>query len=174
MTPDLLAELARYPAFPPSAATLIGVGGIEAAAKLIAAWPGQDVPMPVYPGGVGDAGKRLWRRLVNLIGEDAAEKLVLHFAGDDMHVPNLKIVLQQRTAEQIRAEFDRMVAGGAMSGREAVFELGARYHLSRRAVEAILKKPSINVAPQPVEQIAGRAKKKIVMKPIDDAQGCLF
>lgn len=172
MTPELLAELARYPAFPPSAATLIHVAGIDAAAKLISAWPGQDVPMPAAPGGMLAAGRRLWQRLVDVVGADAATCLVQHYGGEDMLVPNLKIVINQRAHQLIRLEFDAMVAEG-ISSRVAVFELGIKYHLSRKAVEKVLKQASLDVTPANVPAQATRAR-KMVVKKIDETQGSLF
>jgi hypothetical protein len=173
MTPELLAELARYPAFPPSAATLIHVAGLDAAARLIGAWPGQDVPMPKAPGGSNDASRRLWQRLVDIVGADAAARLVLHYTGDDMLVPNLKIVATQRAHERIRIEFDALVAEG-ISGRVAVFELGIKHHLSRKAVEKVLKSPSLAITPATMPSAPAVKQRKLTVKPIDEAQGSLF
>lgn len=169
MTPELLAELARYPAFPPSAATLIELVGIEATARLIGAWPGQDVPMPRSAGGASAAGRRLWQRLVDTVGADAAGRLVAYYRGDDMLIPNLKTVATQRVHELIRVEFDALVAEG-VSGRVAVFELGIKYNLSRKVIEKVLKSPSLDIKPAAVQRPA-RARK---IKPIDDAQKSLF
>lgn len=172
MTPELLAELARYPAFPPSAATLMHVAGIDAAAKLIGAWPGQDVPMPGVPGGTQAAGRRLWQRLVDVVGTNAATRLVQHYAGTDMLVPNLKLVIQQRSHELIRHEFDAMIRAG-VTGRVAVFELGIKYQMTRKTIEKVLKSPSLAIEPANLQAPTQRAR-KIVIKPVDEAQGTLF
>lgn len=173
MTPELLAELARYPAFPPSASTLISVAGLEAAAKLIDAWPGADVPMPRTPGGAGAAGRRLWQRLVDVVGDAAAALLVKHYRGDDMLVPNLKLVTTQRAHELLRVEFDAMIGEG-VSARVAVFELGIKFNLSRKAVEKVLKSPSLDIVPASLQAKAPPRVRKLVLKPVDDAQGLLF
>lgn len=173
MTPGLLEELSRYPAFPASAKVLIQLVGVDVTAKLIGAWPGQDVPMPAVVGGGNDAGRRLWHALSELIGTGAAEILVRHFGGEDMLVPNLRIVFTQRQREVIRREFDAMVADGA-SGRVAVFELGVRHGLSRKSIELVLKQESTGIEPKAPLSISTRPRKPRLQGGVDMAQGSLF
>ena len=58
MTPQLLAELSRLPLFPRSARDLIRVAGLEGAAQIITAWPGQQFPVPAVVGGGTFAARR--------------------------------------------------------------------------------------------------------------------
>lgn len=129
--------------------------------------------MPAVVGGGNDAGRKLWRNLVELVSEPNATALVRHFGGEDMLVPNLRIVFTQRQREVIRREFDAMVTTAGISGRVAVFELGVKHGLSRKSIELILKQPSTGVEPQ-TPRIADARSRKRRAQPVDMAQGSLF
>ena len=141
MTPALLAELSRLPLFPRSARELIEVAGLEAAALLITAWPGQVWPVPARVGGGNPAGVRRWAQLVEIVGEPAAARIVHWCPGGELFVPNLKEVLWSRNQDLIRADFDRLTTTGGYSVREAIFELGIKYGCSHTAVDRALKRP---------------------------------
>lgn len=141
MTPELLAELSRLPLFPRSARDLIRVAGMEGAAQLVTAWPGQQFPVPAVIGGGNPAGARRWGQLVEIVGEPVATRIVKWEPGADLYIPSLKEVVWSRTQDQIRAEFDRLTTTGGYSVREATFELGLKYGCSRTAIENALAKP---------------------------------
>ncbi len=141
MTPALLAELSRLPLFPRGARDLIRVAGLEGAAQLVTAWPGQQFPVPAVIGGGNPAGARRWGQLVDIVGEPVATRIVKWAPGADLYIPSLKEVAWSRTQDQIRAEFDRLTTTGGYSVREATFELGLKYGCSRTAIENALARP---------------------------------
>lgn len=145
MTPELLLTLSRYPLFPRTAADLVRVTGLEAAAAIISAWPGQEWPIPMRIGGHGPRGERRWAQLVEVAGEDAARRIVAWGGGGMLIVPNLKEVKHQRDQELIRSRYDTLIRDG-FSFPEAVFELGVSFGLTGRAVEKIIKAPNLNLA----------------------------
>lgn len=145
MTPQLLAELSRYPLFPRTAVDLIRIAGVEAAAELIKAWPGQEWPCPVNSKGSNARGKRRFDQLVEIVGESAAKAIVKHYGGGMLSVPNLKVVQHQRSQELIRAEYDALTRKG-YSSPEAVFELGIKFNFNGRAIERIIRQPDAELA----------------------------
>lgn len=159
MTPDMLAELSRLPLFPRTARDLVRVAGIEAAAQLITAWPGQEWPVPARIGGGTAAGTRRWAQLVEIVGETAAARIVRWCPGGVLFVPNLKEVVWSWTQDRIRAEFDALTTRQGYSAREAIFELGIKYGCTRAAVKRAMKQP---------DNVLGEAA---AMAP---AQGALF
>lgn len=174
MTPKLLDELSRYPAFPDTARKLIAVAGIDAAAALIAKWPGQEPSIPSQVGGSKSTRSQyLWSRLVDVIGYPAAAKIVEHFRGADLQIPNCKAVISQYANETIRAKFDQMTARGAMSSRDAVFELGIEYCLARKTIERIIKRPSFGVT-NPLHALTEQKSRSRSSATLNDAQGSLF
>lgn len=150
MAPELLTELSRYPLFPKTAVDLIRIAGIEAAAALITAWPGQEWPVPVRVGGATDKGARRYEQLVEIVGADSAGRIIRHYGGGMLVVPNLKVVLHQLHQEQIRQEYDGLIRGG-YSSPEAVFSLGVKFNLNGRAIERIIRQPDAKLV-QPVGQ----------------------
>lgn len=154
MTPELLTELSRFPAFPKGAVDLVRVAGIEAAAALIKAWPGQEWPCPVRVGGANERGVRRYEQLVEIVGDAAARRIVQWCGGGMLIVPNLKAVLHQRAQAMIRSEYDELIRTG-YSSPEAVFSLGIKFNLNGRAIERIIRQPDTELTP-----------------PI--GQGCLF
>lgn len=150
MTPELLAELSRYPLFPKTAVDLVRVAGIEAAAMLIKSWPGQEWPVPSCVGGGNDKGARRWEQLVELVGADAARRIVREWGAGMLIVPNLKVVRHQRNQAHIRDEYDSLIRLG-YSSPEAVFSLGIKYNFNGRAIERIIRQPETELA-QPLGQ----------------------
>lgn len=146
MTPELLAELSRYPMFPRTAVDLIRVAGIDGAAALITAWPGQEWPAPKWPGGSTAQGARRWDQLVEIVGGDIAKRIIKWCGGSMLIVPNLKMVLHQRNQAVIRSEYDALIRGG-YSSPEAVFELGIKFKFNGRAIERIIRQPDAELTP---------------------------
>lgn len=149
MSPEDLADLARLPLFPRTAAELIRVAGLDAAAALIAAWPGQEFAVPRRVGGGNAAGERIWERLVEIVQYEAAKRIVTHWGGQYLEIPNCKEVLWSRDQDRIRADFDRLTGQEGYSHRDAVFKLGIRYRVTGRCIEGVLKRPdNAREAPQ--------------------------
>lgn len=143
VTPELLSELSRLPLFPRTAAELVRVVGLDAAASLIAAWPGQEFPVPLLGGRRSPLGMRRFDQLVEIVGDTAARAIVKHWGGLKLSIPNLKEVRWQLRQQQIRSEYDRLTAGG-YSHPEAVFELGIAHGVTGRAIELVLKRPNVS------------------------------
>jgi len=152
MTVEELEELARYPAFPKTASDLIRVAGTSAAAALISAWPGQEWPVPVRVGGGNNNGAVRYAQLLEIVGANAAQRIIDWAGGGLLIVPNLKAVIAQRDHDQIRARYDVLIIQG-YSSRDAVFDIGIAYGIAQRTVEKIIKRPDCE---------------------LKQAQGCLF
>lgn len=150
MTPELLLELARLPMFPRTAAELIRVAGLEAAAGLIAAWPGQEFPIPKVVGGGNRHGERRWEQLVEIVGEVAAKRIVAWGPGSKLCIPNCKEVIWADAQDKIRTEYDGLITQG-YSSPEAVFELGIKWRVTGTTVENIVKRPNNVKAEPPVQ-----------------------
>ncbi len=73
------------------------------------------------------------------VGEDAARRMVEKFAGINLAIPNLKMVIWSHNKDAIRQEFDQMTMLGGLSSPAAVFELGVKYRVCARTVEKLLK-----------------------------------
>lgn len=139
MTPEFLRVLSLRSDFPNTAGILVRTLGIETSARLIAAWGGQEWPVPARKGGGTAAGARRYERMVELVGEAAACLMVNEFGSEILKVPNLKNTIWKYHREQIREEFDALTMKGGMSSPAAVFELGVKYGVAGRTVEKILK-----------------------------------
>lgn len=150
MTPELLSELSCYPAFPKNAVDLIRIAGMDGAAALISAWPGQEWPCPIRIGGGNDKGVRRYEQLVEVVGDSTARRIVQCFGGGMLIVPNMKVVMRQRAQALIRSEYDELIRTG-YSSPEAVFSLGIKFNLNGRAVERIIRRPDMELS-QPIGQ----------------------
>jgi len=145
VSPELLLELSRYPLFPRTAADLIRVAGLEGAARLISAWPGQEWAVPVRVGGATAKGRAKYAYLCEVVGEPAAQRIVAWCGGGTLLVPNLKEVKHSRAQQLLRGEYDTLLIKG-YSSPEAVFELGIKFDLAARTVEKIIKRPESELA----------------------------
>lgn len=151
MTPELLADLSRLPLFPRTAAELIRIAGLDAAARLISAWPGQEFPVPLHGARRNDKGERRFDRLAEIVGEPVALAIVRHWGGLKLTVPNCKEVLWTWRQDRIREAYDELTGKKGYSHPEAVFELGVSYGVTGRCVELVLKRPDNPQTPQPVQ-----------------------
>lgn len=174
MTPELLLELSRFPAFPETAKTLIRLVGAEAAAKLISRWPGQEPEVPTRRSIESGRARQVFDRLVDLIGEAAAWVIVDELNGGELQIPNCKLVIRQHGQEVIRVRYDEMTTSGGMSHRDSVFELGIEFNIAARSIERILNSPGTGVAvdaPRPKKRICSVRSAKA---KFDEQQGSLF
>ena len=58
--------------------------------------------MPMVIGGATEAGRERYRRMVDTVGEDAARRMVEKFAGINLAIPNLKMVIWSHNKDAIR------------------------------------------------------------------------
>ena len=151
MTPEFLLELSRLPLFPRTARELVELIGVAPTAALIAAWPGAAWPVPVVIGGGNAAGRLRYAQLGEIVGDGAAERIVRHWGGTELNVPNLKEVIWSYNQDRIRAEFDHLTTRGGYSRREAVFELGLKFGVTAKAIDSALARP-MNPCVEPVAQ----------------------
>ena len=138
MTPAFLQELSGHQKSPSSAAEIIRVAGIDAAARLISAWGGQQWPVPVRAGGSTPDGVRRYAALVNVVGEPAAQRIVEHWSGGRISVPNMKEAKYRHIGRLIRAEFDVLTTRHGRGANETIFELGIKYGLTYKGVRNAL------------------------------------
>jgi hypothetical protein len=150
MTPAQLARFVRYPGFPASARRLVTVAGLDAAARLISAWPGQEWPVPSVEGSGTATGVKRWAQLVEIVGEDAARRIICHYRGDRLYIPRCDVAATLAGRESVRADYARLTsrAGGASHG-EAVYALGLKYGRTGRWIERIVNRPAEEAAPAP-------------------------
>jgi hypothetical protein len=144
MTPAELHALRHLSGFPESATALIRVVGLEAAAALITAWPGQKAPIP-FPSSVQG---RWYARLEEVVGGPAAMSICRYYGGGELYVPTLHRVRGAIERDAIRAEFDRRTAEGE-SYTDAVFALGLQFKRTSRDIERALGQPDTPPAPVP-------------------------
>lgn len=137
MTPEQLKTLSSQPKFPATATELIRIAGLEAAAKFITAWPGQEFPVPLRRYGFGE---RRFTQLQMIVGEVAALAIVSHWGSQRLHIPSCKQALANLRRARLCADYDRLITSGRYSHPEAVFELGISYGISGRVVERTLKR----------------------------------
>ncbi|MDR3322980.1 MAG: hypothetical protein LBS89_02115 [Zoogloeaceae bacterium] len=140
MSPETLHALRNLPVFPTSAELLIQVIGIEAAARLITAWPGQSfpVPSPALVRGVLRVGGPQHARLRDVVGSVAAEKIIRHWRGSDLYIPSCKEAIAARARDHYRARFDELTGRG-YSYTHAVFEIGIQFGVTGKTIEKALK-----------------------------------
>ena len=144
MTPETLLELSALPQFPRTAAELMRIAGLHAAARLIGAWRGQEFPVPLHRRRTAPSERR-YAQLAEIVGEAVAGRIVAHWGGQILYVPNCKEALTARNHDRIRAEFDRLTVIQGYSQPEAVFELGLFYDLTGKEIQNVLKQPDNEV-----------------------------
>lgn len=137
MTPSQLLDLG--PLLPQSARDIIQVAGIDAAAQLMTAWPGQEFLVPKRENS-NPRGARRYAMLAEIVGEPAARAIMAHWGGRFLIIPNCKEAIWARTQDHIRADFD-LLTGEGYSAREAVFELGIKYGVTGRCIDKVLSRP---------------------------------
>lgn len=140
MTPEELQDLATRPKFPQTAADLIHIAGLEAAARLISAWPGQEFPVPVCGSRRNAQGERRFHQLTQIVGPWAAGRIAAHWGGEKLSIPNCKEAKWARQQEKIRIEYDQLTGKQGYSHPDAIFEIGIAHNVSGRCVELVLKR----------------------------------
>lgn len=142
MPPDKLtgADLLKYRAYLPRRVNeMLVFFGVEATATLLNTYRGKTVSVSR---GITQQGKRTNQHIINLIGEQAANRFCVFAVDYARHFPMPRCAaLYQRIAyERITAEFDRMTAGSdGVSANHAANLLAERYGYSYRHILRILK-----------------------------------
>jgi hypothetical protein len=112
MTPAELQSLRHLPHFPAAAASLVAAVGVEAAAALMTAWPGQRFPVPARLGGATRPGEANWARLADVAGEAAAAVIVRLWGGQDLYIPTCAAATRSVRHDDVRRMFDRLTHEG--------------------------------------------------------------
>jgi hypothetical protein len=144
MTPAQLAALYAQPGFPAFARELIRVAGLEAAAALIDAWGGQEWRVPSVVGGGTHRGKQRWAALAEIVGEDAAERIVGAWPGEYIFIPFCAAAKGKALEAVLKKEYDALTTQG-WSHRDAVFHLGTKFRKNYRSIEKIINRPTIEI-----------------------------
>ena len=92
------------------------------------------------PHGTIKPGQDYLASLANVVGDEAAKKLVQKYSGDQVYIPNCKDALVKARDKQLIADRN-FLAKGDMSERDIVAILVTRYNISDRQIWKILKKP---------------------------------
>lgn len=141
---DDLRALAHL--LPPSAVELARAVGAEAAAALMRELPGVQILVP-RRADANPAGARRHAQLAAIVGADAMPALLAHYGGGALDIPLCVAAAVEKRNRWIRARFDFLTSrrGGAISRRQAVYELGLElagvrrgltYRQIERAIEA--------------------------------------
>jgi hypothetical protein len=133
---------------PDSAQRLVALIGLPATVVLVEKHGGKEVRLYVR----GDSVKRLGE----VIGQQAAERLHDYFGREPFDVPRCTAALKGLRNTKIHATYDQMTATAGLSGRTAVHTIVEQFGLTERQVWRILKMSS---APRQAKQ-----------KPVDTRQ----
>ncbi|MCL2076057.1 MAG: hypothetical protein FWH15_06415 [Betaproteobacteria bacterium] len=139
MTPELLSRLMRFPNFPDTARELVAVCGLEAAAALMAEWPGLEFPMPSVEGGGNQAGERRWAQLAEVVGEEAASRMMQRYRGCRLYIPNLKGAQTAASKEAADKEYQCLVTMYRYTHDQAIHEIALKFGMTSRSVERWLE-----------------------------------
>jgi len=125
----LLPESVRY---------LVAVLGLDGARRLIRAFGGRTLAVPVARTRAGDAS---YAYIAECVGETVAARLVAYCGGESFYIPRCYEALTEATYRNIRREFDTATQKGKISSVQAVGDLAQRYGYSDRRIWSILKRP---------------------------------
>ncbi|AOZ50931.1 MULTISPECIES: Mor transcription activator family protein [Chromobacteriaceae] len=128
---------AQYPALPSTMQLVAQLIGMPRTLQLVQALGGTTLP---FSKNQSRAGQLRFAALVEVIGQEAAERLTGHFGGDILYIPRCSTALRQARNQQMIRDFDAMLVEG-LGANEAVGVLAMRYRLSDRMVWRVLKTP---------------------------------
>ncbi|WP_374348577.1 Mor transcription activator family protein [Chitinimonas sp.] len=122
---------------PASVQDIVCLIGVQAALRLVSAWPGRTFPV--------SRNKRLdgrvrFEALAEVVGHDAAEILSRHYADSELYIPQCAIAMRELRDRLIRADFDRITGSEGHSARAAVVMLVDAYGVSDRHVWRVLNR----------------------------------
>ncbi len=151
MTPETLLDLSALPQFPRTAAGLIRVAGLQAAARLIGAWGGRGFPVPLCTRRTR-ASEIRFAQLAEVVGDAAARRIVGYWGGYKLDIPNCAEALNARRHDTMRAQYDHFTRCKGYSHNEAIWEIGLLHdHCTDRTVENALSQPSNPEGPRAVQ-----------------------
>ncbi len=123
---DILPD--DLPRLPDRMRDLIRLAGIEAAVNLSNALGGLNIRFPKHEA-ANRYGAAAFRRLAELVGEDATRALCAEYGGEQIAIPRCHAWRQEFRARAIRRAFD---AGATVP------ELAKRYGVTYRTIEKLL------------------------------------
>lgn len=128
---------------PDSVRALITLIGFDATLDLVRALGGTTYPLRQGRTKSTESGSAY---LAEIVGDAAAEKMVLAMAPCNLFVPKCDTALLELRDRKIRRQFDRQTAAG-VPAYQAANDLAMAYRLTDRHIWRVLKKPD-NVAAQ--------------------------
>lgn len=137
---------------PDSAQRLVALIGLPATVVLVEKHGGKELTLYAR----GDSVKRLGE----VIGQQAAERLHDYFGSEPFGVPRCTAALKALRNTKIHAAYDQMTGPAGLSGRTAIHAIVDQFGLTERQIWRILKMSS---APRQARQ-----------KPVDPRQVLLF
>jgi hypothetical protein len=141
MAPEELQALTVYKDFPKTGEELIYRIGLPAAAALIGRYPGQQYFVPVAGNHHQLPSHTIKvKELVEMMGADAAERLMVYFGGCKLYVPSCRQARAAQRGEAIISEYEQLIREGLSSNRAAM-DLGLKHGVSGRSIEKIVNKP---------------------------------
>ncbi|MDR0701293.1 MAG: hypothetical protein LBF61_02620 [Azoarcus sp.] len=145
---------------PPVAQELIALIGWDATLALIKHMGGVNLRVPLGFNN-NPAGAQRAALLEDILGHEAAARLIAACGGTVLQIPTLRHALARARNAAIRADYD---AGATLE------ELAIKYRLTSRAISAILKGSDTEGARLAVRGHAGGRKPR----PVADGQMALF
>lgn len=79
------------------------------------------------------------RLLQHAIGNEATEKLLAVFGGDELYIPRCAVALQRLRNQRFRTDFAALTHDGKTSKAMALLQLCPQYGISNRTADAILQ-----------------------------------
>lgn len=133
---DILLKFADI--LPNQAKELTEVIGIKNCLALVENFGGVTFPIPQRK---NLRGEQRYQMLADAIGDDAALKVVTHYGGTRLYIPNCKDALRRIRNYNIIKEFEERTSKGE-SGNSTIFNLVLRYKLADRIILNIINKTS--------------------------------
>ena len=108
--------------------------GYPTTLKLVQALGGIDFAMPL-----SDRTGHYQQMLVNAVGAEAASKLMKHYGGERIYIPNCHSAFAQLRNQEFRDEVMAAVARGELQ-KAAIQRLGPKYGFCERWAYTVLRK----------------------------------
>lgn len=123
------------PHLPPFAQELVDLIGFEPTMALVRAFGGIPLSIPKRVSGGAN-----YEAIAELVGQEAADKLVARYGGDRVKMPRCHRLLVVERWRRIIADAER---------GDTLNQIALRYRITERAVSMILKKPVFLSSPYP-------------------------
>ncbi len=122
---------------PPFAQELVDLIGFDPTMSLVRAFGGIPMRIPKRNGGGAS-----YEAISELVGHEAADKLVARYGGDRVKMPRCQRLLVVERWRRIIADYER---------GDTLNQIALRYRITERAVSKILKKPVFLSSPHPTQ-----------------------